>query len=213
MWHLYVDESGDLGFELAGKGASRFFTVCIVVVFGSDINRKMINAAKLTLRRKVNCKRKKYLAELKATKTTLRVKEFFYDRVKDVPFGVYAVTLDKKKWKGSLPKDKSRVYSYVARKVLDQIPFEENDGQRVYLTLDKSMSNPEVNKFNASVRAQIEGRLPPNVLLEIYHKESSLDFGIQVADLFAWGVFQKYERGSFGWYDTFKPNIKYDEKV
>lgn len=32
MWFLYLDESGDLGFDLVNKKSSKFFTVAILAV-------------------------------------------------------------------------------------------------------------------------------------------------------------------------------------
>jgi len=212
MWHLYLDESGDLGFDFVNKKPSKFFTVCIFAVGSHDANRKIIKEAKITLRRKINNKRKKHLNELKATKTTLDVKRYFYERVKNVHFGIYAITLNKQKVYERLTKNKSRVYNYVARQVLDQIPFEKNNGQRVSLILDRSMSKPEINEFNSYIGRQLEGKLSPSVPLDISHRLSHEDFGVQVADLFSWGVFQKYERRNTEWYDVFKDKIRYDQQ-
>jgi len=34
MWYLYLDESGDLGFDFANKRSSIFFTITILLVKG-----------------------------------------------------------------------------------------------------------------------------------------------------------------------------------
>ena len=49
MLHLYLDESGDLGFDFANKNPSRFFTITILVVDGFEANRKLIAAVRKTL--------------------------------------------------------------------------------------------------------------------------------------------------------------------
>ena len=54
MWYLYLDESGDLGFDFVNKRPSKFFTVSILAVSCQDTNRKLLKAAKITLRRKLN---------------------------------------------------------------------------------------------------------------------------------------------------------------
>ena len=211
MWHLYLDESGDLGFDFVNKKPSKFFTVCIFAVSGDEANRKLIKEAKLVLRRKINNKRTHIIHELKATKTTQEIKCYFYNRVKDVHFGIYAVTLNKQKLFERLTKQKSRVYNYIARQVLDAIPFEKNNGERVSFVLDKSMAKPEIEEFNTYIRRQLEGKLPPSVSLDISHRHSHQDFGIQIADLFSWGIFQKYERKNSNWYDIFRKKVRYDE--
>jgi len=214
MWYLYLDESGDLGFDFVNKKPSKFFTITILALSQRDANRQLIRAVKTTLRRKLNepHHRKRIVQELKGTGTTLEIKKYFFEKVKGVKFGIYSITLNKKKVFERLAKDKSRVYNYIARKVLDEIPFEKNSGDRVELILDRSMAKPEIEEFNAYIRRQLEGRLSPHVPLDIYHWLSHENYGLQAADLFCWGIFQKYERQNTQWYDTFKTNVRLDEQ-
>lgn len=214
MWYLYLDESGDLGFDFVNKKPSKFFTVTILALSSRDANRQLIRAAKITLRRKLNNakRQKRIVQELKGTGTTIEIKKYFYKKVKDTKFGIYSVTLNKKKVYEKLTKEKSRVYNYIARQVLDQIPFEKNDDDRVELILDRSMAKPEIEEFNSYIRRQLEGRLSPKVPLDIYHWLSHENFGLQAADLFCWGIFQKYERQNENWRDVFSEKIRLDEQ-
>lgn len=212
MWYLYLDESGDLGFDFVNKKPSKFFTITILAISGQKANREFIHAVKLTLRRKLNRSQKRIVPELKGTGTTIEVKEYFFEKVKGVQFGIYSITLNKKQVFERLSKNKSRVYNYVARKVLDQIPFEKNQGDRVELILDKSMGKPEIEEFNSYIRRQLEGRLPPNIPLDIYHWKSHENYGLQAADLFCWGIFQKHERQKLEWFDVFASKVRFDEQ-
>jgi len=54
MWYLYLDESGDLGFDFVNKKPSKFFTVAILALSCRDTNRKLIKEVKGVLRRKLN---------------------------------------------------------------------------------------------------------------------------------------------------------------
>jgi hypothetical protein len=54
MWYLYLDESGDLGFDFVNKKPSKFFTVAILAIAGQQANRKLIKSVKVVLRRKLN---------------------------------------------------------------------------------------------------------------------------------------------------------------
>ena len=141
MWYLYLDESGDLGFDFVNKKPSKFFTVTILAISSQDANRKMIKAVKKTLARKVNPrnKRKRIVQELKGSNIDFKIKEYFYKQVENVKFGVYSITLNKKKVYERLIKNKSRIYNWIAKKVLDKIPLERNNGDRVGFIIDKSM--------------------------------------------------------------------------
>jgi len=54
MWFLYLDESGDLGFDFVNKGPSNYFTITILAVSGMSRNRAIIKATTKTLKRKLN---------------------------------------------------------------------------------------------------------------------------------------------------------------
>jgi hypothetical protein len=211
MWYLYLDESGDLGFDFVNKNPSKYFTITILVVKGHDNNRLLLNAVKKTIRRKINRKgrRNRLVNELKATKTTLEIKNYFYSLVNIIDFGIYTITLNKRRVYESLIRNKSRVYNYIARLVLDKIPFDTAD-LRIELIVDKSKGKPEILDFNNYISRQLEARINPNVPLDIYHRNSFSNGGLQAVDLFCWGIFQKYERNKVGWFNTFNPKVRSD---
>jgi len=214
MWYLYLDESGDLGFDFVNKKPSKFFTITILAVSCHDANRQLIKAVKTTLRRKLNNSKhqKRMCQELKGTGTTMEVKRYFYQKVADIKFGIYSLTLNKKKVYERLSKNKPRVYNYIARKVLNKIPLEKNGGDRIELIIDKSMAKPEIEEFNSYIRRELESRLPLNVPVDIYHWLSHENYGLQAVDLFCWGIFQKYEKKNTEWYEIFKRKVRSDEQ-
>lgn len=204
MLYLYLDESGDLGFDFVNKKPSKFFTVTILALSGADKNRFLINGVKHTLRRKLNKRthRKRIIRELKGSETTLAVKEYFYAQLQGLKFGLYSLTLNKRRVYEKLTKEKARVYNYVARLVLDKIPFEKAL-TRVELIIDKSKSKPEIKEFNSYIVKHLEGRLDPKIPFDIYHKFSYESFGLQAADMFCWGIFRKYEKKDLTWFNIF----------
>ena len=141
--------------------------------------------------------------ELKGNNTAFGIKTYFYKQVKDIKFGIYAITLNKRKIYERLTKEKSRVYNFISRQVLDKIPFEKNKNESVELIIDKSMSKPEIAEFNSYIKRQLEGRLDPKTPLNIRHKLSHETPGLQAVDMFCWGIFEKYERGKTEWFDMY----------
>lgn len=213
MWYLYLDESGDLGFDFVNKKPSKFFTVTILAIRGVDNNRKLIKAVKTTLNRKLNPKkhRKRIVQELKGRSTTLEVKEYFYNKIKDLPFGIYSITLNKRRVYERLTRDKPRIYNFVARQVIDNIPFEKNNSNRVELICDRSKSKPEILEFNSYIRTQIQGRLDPNITIDMKHWISQETPGLQAVDMFCWGIFQKYERKDTKWLNLYTKRIVFED--
>lgn len=207
VWYLYLDESGDLGFDFFSKKPSSFFTVAIVAVHGSNQNRRLINAVKKTLRRKLPARPN---AELKGTHTTLAIKQYFYGLVEPIPFDLYSLTLNKKRVYESLTRRKDRVYNFIARQVLDRLPLEQVS-TRLTLIVDRSKSQREIGDFNGYIVRQLEGRIDPKVPLDIYHHSSHENLGLQAADIFSWGIFRSYERKDRTWRDVFAEKIRYDD--
>lgn len=212
MWYLYLDESGDLGFDYVNKRPSKFFTILILAI-KREYNRQLINSVKHTLKRKLNRKRnkKRTIQELKATSTTLGIKKYFFKQVERLPFALFCLTLNKRKVYERLTREKERVYNYVARLVLDQIRFENAD-QQVELIVDRSKSQKQIREFNEYIINQLKARINPKVPLNINHENSIVYKGLQAADLFSWGVFRKYEKQKCDWFDVFKGKVKLDEQ-
>ena len=210
MWFLYLDESGDLGFDFVTKKPSKFFTIAVLVIKGQGNNRALINAVKHTINRKLNKKKSSGVYELKGSKISFEIKKYFYSKIAKIDFKVYALTLNKKRVYQSLLSSKERIYNYVARLVIDQIDLNDAD-PRVMLILDKSKSGYEIGEFNSYLLRQISGKLDPKVPLDIVHKISHEMPGLQVVDLFVWGIFRKYERKDNEWFDVFKGKIAYDK--
>ena len=212
MWYLCLDESGDLGFDFVTKKPSKFFTICLLVTNDAASYYGIRRAIRKTLRRKVNkgCEARNLKEEIKATGTNLGVKQYFYQQVKDLRFDIYAVTLDKRREFEQLAREKERVYNFIARLVLDQVPFERVD-DRVQLIVDRSMGRHEILEFNTYIIRQLQGRLSPKIPLNIDHALSHEEPALQAADLFAWGIFHRYEYGDAQWREAFKGKIRYDE--
>src|SRR3989339_309381 len=187
MWYIYLDESGDLGFDFVNKKPSKFFTITVLVLKTIENNKKLAKAVEITLKRKF---KNNPNAELKGSACPINIKKRVYER---------------------LTKNKDRIYNWISRKVLDEIPI-ENAKTRIELIIDKSKDKPEIKEFNNYIRRQLEGKIDPKVPLDIYHYRSCECLCLQVVDMFCWGIFRKYERKDLGWYEIIKKNIQFDEQ-
>lgn len=212
MLYLYLDESGDLGFDFVTKRPSKFFTITVLALKGQDKNRALINGVKHTLKRKL--RKKKLLktagCELKGSNVSTEVKKYFYKQVKGIDFKLYALTLNKKRVYQSLIKEKERIYNYIARLVLEKINFNHAE-IRVNFILDKSKGKPEIAEFNSYIFRQIQARIDPKIPLGITHALSHESLALQAVDMFAWGIFRKYERKDLEWFRVFSSKVAYDD--
>lgn len=197
MWFLYLDESGDLGFD--------FFTVCILAVRGVEHNRRILSAVKKTIRRKLA---RGVRPELKGARTSLEVKKHFYNQVAGIPFDIYTMTLNKRRVYDELTRRKERVYNHRASGAR---PDSSRGRHDPCLSRHRSeQEQREIADFNGYIATQLQGRLDPRVPLNVYHHRSTENPGLQAADLFSWGIFRKHERNDAAWFDVFRSKVRYD---
>lgn len=208
---LFLDESGDLGFDWSKK-CSAHFTITILLC--DDI--KTVDAIKLavkrTIRRKLNVKNKSKILELKGTNSTAQVKKFFYQQMPKNGWCLYSVTLNKKRVYENLQSKagKKKLYNFLANHLLKKIPLDDLGNGSVQLIVDRCKNSAEMQDFNLYIENQLEAMLGLETKLYIHHQSSQENFALQAVDLFCWGIARKY-KGDVEWYSTFKNKIKYEE--
>lgn len=206
MLYLYLDESGDLGFDFVNKKPSAFFTICVLAIKGRENDRALANVVRTVIRRKFFLSANKESTELKGNTTSLEKKKFFYKKVSHIDFKLYSVTLNKKRAYPHLAKDKDRIYNYIARLTLEHVNFKDA-AVRVIMTVDKSKSRQGIIEFNNYIVSQIKAFLDPLVPLDIFHMNSHENHSLQAVDMFAWGISRKYEKEDLEWFNVFKARV------
>ncbi|MBI2252244.1 MAG: DUF3800 domain-containing protein [Armatimonadetes bacterium] len=208
MLYLYLDESGDLGFDFVNKKPSKFFTIAILAVSSAEGKNKIAKSIKLTLRRKFKNSKSK-ADELKGSKCPIEIKKYLYSFVKNIDFSIYSITLNKLKLYENLRKDRERVYNYIARLVMDKIDF-TNKKNGIEIIIDKSKPPKSIFEFNQYIIKQIKSRIDPRISLNIHHCDSKENLCLQAVDLFCWGIFRKYEKVDSSWFNIYKSKVKYE---
>jgi len=210
---IYLDESGDLGFDFKKKKTSNKFVITLLVCNGKDASDGFRKAVRRTLKNKLNHKKsgKRFIKELKATETTIAIKEYFYRHVPVKGWKLYSVTLNKRRVDKSLRtvQGKKKLYNFLARFLLEKVDL-SNPGNAVTLVLDKCKNKEDISDFNNYVENQLEALLPLNIPLNIYHERSHENTGLQAVDLFCWGFYRKYEWRDMLWYNVFKDTVAFE---
>ncbi len=209
---IYLDESGDLGFDFNKGGTSRKFVITVLACDSSNEVQIFRKAVRRTLKNKINNKQgARNVQELKGIATTLAVKSYFYRHLSRNGWRIYTVILNKKRVNTGLqkPRTKTKLYNFLARFILEQIDL-QNVTPAVTLITDRCKNREEIRDFNGYVANQLEALLPLNVPLNIYHERSHDNEGLQAVDLFCWGIFRKYEEGDSAWYDVYREEIVFE---
>ena len=211
---IYLDESGDLGFDYEGKKPSEKFVIALLVCNDRKVARVFRKAVRRTIKNKLNpLKKKNQKQELKGTKTSIEVKQYFFRLCPDSGWSIYAIALNKKRVYGNLKSapGKKKLYNFLARFLLQHVNLDD-PGEAVTLVLDKSKNKNEISDFNNYIANQLDALLPLNVPLNIYHERSHENPGLQAIDLFCWGIFRKYEMYDYEWYREFVKMIAYESE-
>ncbi|HBA70800.1 MAG: hypothetical protein A2X82_02550 [Geobacteraceae bacterium GWC2_55_20] len=209
---IYLDESGDLGFDFNKPKTSRKFVITLLVCQNRDAIDCFRKAVSRTLKNKLNHKKgDRKVQELKGTGTTIEVKQYFYRHLLRDGWELYSVVLNKTRVNDDLRKShtKKKLYNFLARFILEKIDL-NNAAPAVTLVTDRCKNREEIQDFNSYVANQLEAMLPLNVPLNIYHERSHDNQGLQAVDLFCWGIFRKFEMGDSAWYDVYRDAIVFE---
>lgn len=210
---IYLDESGDLGFDFSKAKTSQYFVITILVCHHKQVVDGMTTAVKRTLKNKLNHKKqnKRVVTELKGSETTLTVKEYFARHLPGDGWDVYSVTLNKARVEPHLQTKvgKKKLYNYLARFIIEKIPFAD-DLPWVNLIVDRCKNNEEIKDFNSYVENQLNALLPLNCKLTIDHLASHENAGLQAVDLFCWGIARKDAHKDTNWFASYCDKVRFD---
>lgn len=209
--YIFLDESGDLGFDLSKEGTSKHFTISLLVVENSQTLKAIQKAVKRTLDNKVNAKRKKQknknlLIELKATDMPIGHKQYFLERMPETGWHIYSITLNKQRVYDNLKHNKPRLYNYIVKELIGSLPKYESLSN-VHLTIDNCKNKSQRKDFNQYIEAHLETNLSPKTQIHISHENSQNNKCLQAIDLFCWGIQRKYELKDTEWLELYEKNI------
>jgi hypothetical protein len=205
---IYLDESGDLGFDFKDKHPSVYFVITILIsndyhIFKSSVRR--------TLKNKVNHKNKKRIVnELKGADTTFEIKKYFYQLIgSNENWFLHTIIIDKQHLikTGQLIAKKEKLYNILSSTVLEEIDV-LNNFDLVHLYIDMSKTTREIKVFDDYIKSNLEKIMPAKSKLNIEHLDSEKNAGLQAVDMFCYGIARKYEYGDDNWYNLFKDRIK-----
>lgn len=212
---IYLDESGDLGFDFEKPRTSKKFVITLLIIDDLKANDGIKKAVRRTLKNKINRRKKAncFVHELKGTGTNQKIKEYFYRNLPLSGWHIYSIILNKNRVYERLRtrQGKKKLYNFLARFILEKVNL-NNPGAAVNLVIDRFKNNEEIADFNNYVANHLEGLLPLNIPLYITHERSHDNPGLQAVDLFCWGLYRKYEWKELGWYNFFKKAIAFEDE-
>jgi Protein of unknown function (DUF3800) len=205
MAFIYLDESGDLGFDFSKKRTSRHFVVTFL--FAPD--KRLVNRAVKKTFVGLSAKQSKgHSGVLHAVNELPKTRKKLLELLTKQECSILTLYLDKKRIYTQLNDEKDVLYNFIANTLLDRIlskkmlPFEEP------ITLIASQR--ETNRFlNLNFKNYLESNAERNhkLKLTVEIKTPHQEKGLQAVDFVSWAIFRNHEYGDATYYDLIKSKI------
>ena len=199
--YIFIDESGDLGFDFSKPGPSKYFTITLLVCESEESHKAVNQAVRKTLRRKLNHSNKKRpIQELKGISTTLEVKRYFLNHLPNHGWYLHSITINKSKIHphSQLKINQHKLYNSLTKKLLSTLIIPQNINH-VSIIIDKSKGSTDRKEFNTYIKTYLEYVVNLDTHIYIKHEDSPSNAGIQAVDMFCWGIQQKESSGNDEW--------------
>lgn len=201
MAHIFLDESGDLGFK---STSSKWFIFTIVL---TNDHRKLEKCVKRTHRSLA--KKYKRVTELHAYHAQPSVrKKLLSDMAQLDDLKILCVILNKKKVYVDLQNQKNYLYNYTANILLDRLHKKKiiDIDEPIELYIDQKDTNKFI-KENFEVYLKTNLNKKRNGRINIQIKPSHTEKCLQAVDFLSWAIFRKYEQNDYEYYEIIKNKI------
>jgi len=203
--HVYLDESGDLGF---GQGSTKYFTIAFVVMENPVPFRRYVKKVKIKHHIPRN-------VELKGNTARALIKEDLLGRFVNLDIEVHAITATKRNVEPKLRKDTNILYNYMVGLSLVERILDEPKDAKVVINVDRrTVAITSGFNFNDYLKYKIlyEGkRLDIN--LEINHLDSHEAYAIQGIDVICNSIFKKYNSNNYKLFNIIQDKVKSDKRL
>ena len=201
MSYIFMDESGDLGFNFKKKRTSRYFVITLLLTNNKRTIEKLVKNVHGNMRDKHKIKSGVLHAFEIDRITRLR----FCRQLADKGVRLISMYLDKQQSKMSR-KDKHLLYAQIAGKVLGTVMLEVELSKRESIEL--IVSRRETSKFlNKKFSERLAGELSGTFGLKLNTtiKRPQDEKALQAADIASWAVFRWHEFNDARYYRLLKP--------
>ena len=204
MSYIFMDESGDLGFDFNKRGTSSFF----LITFLFSKNRRNIENCVKKVHGGLRKKYKKKIGVLHAYVEEPVTRKRLLTLLSEKDCRIMTILLNKKKVYTNLQDEKAVLYNYVTNILLDRIftkklVLPENPVKVI-------ASRKETSKFlNQNFRSYLQSQIVKNHNAEVIVsiKTPAEQKALQAVDFVSWAIFRKYEYGDDTYYKIIEKNI------
>lgn len=206
MSFIFIDESGDLGFDFKKKKTSKYFVITLLFAEDKNVLEKIV---KKVFKGFSKMEAHSHNGVLHAYKESPKTKSKLLNLLRDKKtVKIVAIYLNKNKVYTRLQNEKHVLYNYVTNILLDRVYTKK------LIPVNKKVciyaSRRETSRFlNKNFSNYIESQLKNNfkIAVDVNIVSPSSEKGLQVVDMVSWALFRKYEFGDHTFYNLIKSEI------
>lgn len=205
MAYIFLDESGDLGFDFSKKRTSKFFVITFLITESKKPIEKIIKKTHSELKQKI----KRRIGILHAVKEKPITRQRLLKRLIEKDCFILTIYLNKKRVYTKLQDEKVVLYNYVTNILLDRIYTKKIISSQKIIEL--IASRKETNKFlNENLKNYLCNKVKNKhkAMIDIKIKSPAEEKSLQAVDFVSWAIFRKYEYGDDSYYNIIKEKIK-----
>lgn len=203
MSYIFVDESGDLGFNFKKKGTSKYFLISFLFVPSLKKRRiaKIVSKVFLTLKKPK--KRKSGL--LHAYKESPVIRFRLLNKLVEEDIKIMTICLDKEKVYTNIKAEENLLYSNITNILLNRIYTREliQKGEKIELIASRRATNKLLNNNFKEYIESNNNKLDIDVSIVSPEKDKCL----QAVDFVSWSIYKKYQKGDYSYYNVIKNKI------
>lgn len=204
MAYIFLDESGDLGFNFKKKKTSKNFVITCLFTSKKRPIEKVVKKTHSELKKKY----KRKFGVLHAVKESPITRQRLLRRLNEKDCIVMTIYLNKRRVYTKLQEEKAVLYNYVVNILLDRIYTKKIIP--VQRSIEVIASRRETNKFlnenfKNYLNAQVKNKHKVNIEIKI--KSSSEEKVLQAVDFACWAIFRRYEYGDDSYYNLIRNKI------
>lgn len=210
MSYIFLDESGDLGFD-NNKNNSKYFIITALFISDKKLLEKLIKKIHSALRKKIKAIGGGVLHSVKEKPIT---RKRLLTKLLKLNLNIMTIYLDKSKVYTDLQNEKHILYNYITNILVDRIFSKRLIDKNKPIVL--VASKRETNKFlNLNFEDYIKNIIKNNHKLDIdvQIKTPSEEKSLQAVDFISWSIFRKYEFNDLEYYKIIKKLIVEENKL
>jgi hypothetical protein len=203
MQAIYLDESGDMGFNFSKMGTSKYFVITCLIVKNSKPIEKLAKNIVRNFGAKERARHQGVLHAHKETDSTRR--KLLNQLASRDDVIVVAIYLNKNKVYTHLQDQKHLLYNFVANILLDRLSREAflSESDEISLVASRRETKKLLNdNFKDHLEDQFSFKRKLKVKITI--KRPNEDKCLQVVDFVSWAIFRNREHGDDTYYNIIK---------